>query len=76
MNASPTRKQEIFQISDVFKGKVVDIAHDSLTLEATGIIDKIEALISILEPYGIIEIVRTGRASISRGVRAGGKSNG
>ncbi len=76
VKASPSRKQEIFQITDVFKAKVVDISHESITLEATGIADKIEALISILEPFGIIEIVRTGRASISRGVRAGGKHNG
>jgi acetolactate synthase-1/3 small subunit len=77
IKAQSVAKQEIFQIVEVFKGKVVDISHDTLTLEVTGIADKIEALISILEPYGILEIARTGRASISRGIsKAGGQANG
>ncbi len=77
IKAQAAAKQEIFQIVEVFKGKVVDISHDTLTLEVTGIADKIEALISILKPYGILEIARTGRASISRGIsKVGGKING
>jgi acetolactate synthase-1/3 small subunit len=77
IKAQAAAKLEIFQIVEVFKGKVVDISHGTLTLEVTGIADKIEALISILEPYGILEIARTGRASISRGIsKAGGKTNG
>ncbi len=73
VKASQTKRQEIFQICEVFKGKVVDISHDTLTLEVTGITDKIEALISLLKPYGIIEIARTGRVSISRGFKKGGE---
>jgi acetolactate synthase-1/3 small subunit len=76
VKAQPAKKQEIFQISEVFKGKVVDISHDTLTLEATGISEKIEAFVNILKPYGILEIARTGRASISRGFGKGGKTNG
>jgi acetolactate synthase-1/3 small subunit len=77
VKAQPQRKQEIFQIVEVFKGKIVDISHDTLTLEVTGIAEKIDALISLMKPYGIIEIARTGRASISRGLaKKGGKSNG
>jgi acetolactate synthase-1/3 small subunit len=76
VKAQPAKKQEIFQIAEVFKGKVVDISHDTLTLEATGISDKIEAFVNILKPYGILEIARTGRASISRGFGKGGKTNG
>lgn len=77
VKALPQRKQEIFQIVEVFKGKIVDISHDTLTLEVTGIAEKIDALISLMKPYGIIEIARTGRASISRGLgKKGGKSNG
>jgi acetolactate synthase-1/3 small subunit len=68
VKASSSLKQEIFQIAEVFKGKVVDISHDTLTLETTGISDKIEAFVNILKPYGILEIARTGRASISRGI--------
>ena len=77
VKAQPSLKQEIFQIAEVFKGKVVDISHDTLTLEATGISEKIKAFVNILRPYGILEIVRTGRASISRGIGKGRvKSNG
>ena len=77
VKVSPARRQEVFQITDVFKGSIVDISHETLTLEVTGISDKIEALIEILRPYGIIDIARTGRVSITRGfIRAGGKSNG
>jgi len=67
VKASQARRQEIFQITEVFKGKVVDISHETITLEVTGIYDKIEALIDLLKPYGILEIARTGRVSISRG---------
>ena len=71
VKASSSLKQEIFQIAEVFKGKVVDISLDTLTLETTGISDKIEAFVNILKPYGILEIARTGRASISRGISKG-----
>ena len=77
VKAPQNLKQEIFQIAEVFKGKVVDISLDSLTLEVTGITEKIEAFVTILKPYGIQEIARTGRVSISRGIsRTGGMGNG
>lgn len=77
VKAPSVKKQEIFQIAEVFKGIIVDISHETLTIEATGISDKIEALLEILQPYGIIEVARTGRVSISRGMpRKGAKVNG
>jgi len=76
MKAPSSKKHEIFQISEIFKGKVVDISHESLTLEVTGKTEKIEALINTLKPYGIIEIARTGRVSISRGNPKRGGNNG
>ncbi|MFW6180782.1 MAG: acetolactate synthase small subunit [Spirochaetota bacterium] len=77
VKAPSARKQEIFQIAEVFKGVIVDISHETLTIEATGISEKIEALLEILQPYGIIEVARTGRVSISRGMpRKGAKVNG
>jgi acetolactate synthase-1/3 small subunit len=73
----PGKRQDIFQIVDVFKGKVIDISRDTLTVEVTGTTAKIEAVIDILKPYGIHEIARTGRVSINRGVaRIGGGVNG
>ncbi len=52
---------------DVFRAKVVDIAHKCLTVEVTGELGKVEALIEMLKPFGITEIVRTGKISMSRG---------
>ena len=77
VKAPPSKRQEVFQTAEVFKGKVVDLSHETITLEVTGIAEKIEALISILKPYGILEMARTGRVSISRGTgRKGGVFNG
>ena len=73
----PIKRQEIFQIVDVFKGKIIDISRETLTLEITGTTAKIEAVIDIVKPYGIHEMARTGRVSISRGLtRIGGTGNG
>jgi len=62
-----SRRTEIFQIVDVFRAKIVDISHESLTVEVTGMTDKVEALFEMLKPFGIKEIVRTGQVSIARG---------
>jgi len=76
VNAESEKRSEIFQIAEIFKGKIVDIWHETITLEVTGTEGKIEALIEILKPYGILEIARTGRVSISRGITwRGGKKN-
>ena len=51
----------------VFRANVIDVAHDSLILEVTGDEDKIEALYELLLPYGVKELVRTGRIAMARG---------
>ena len=63
----PHRRTEIFQIVDVFRAKTVDISPESLTIEVTGMADKLDALLEMLKPFGIWEIVRTGQISIARG---------
>lgn len=68
-----SRRAEVFQIADVFRAKIVDMAHKSLTVEVTGVTDKVEALIEMLQPFGIKEIVRTGKISIARGGGMNGK---
>jgi acetolactate synthase-1/3 small subunit len=67
VSSSVSRRAEVFQIVDVFRAKIVDIAHKSLTIEITGVTEKVEALIAMLKPFGITEIVRTGKISIARG---------
>ncbi len=60
-------RSEIIQMSDVFKGKTVDIGAKSITIEMTGDEDKNNAFIELIRPYGIMEIVRTGLTAIERG---------
>jgi len=67
VSSTLSRRAEVFQIVDVFRAKIVDISHKSLTVEVTGVTEKVEALIEMLKPFGIKEIVRTGRISIARG---------
>ena len=59
---------EIIEISNLFRCKVIDVADDSLVIEAVGGSEKINALIQILQNYGIKEVARSGTIAISRGV--------
>jgi hypothetical protein len=55
------------RIGDIFRAKVVDVTPNTYTLEATGEESKIEAIIELLRPFGIQELVRTGKVAIARG---------
>ncbi len=63
----PARRREIIEIADVFKGRVVDISHEALTIEITGDTQKIDAVIELLKAYGIKEMARTGKVALLRG---------
>lgn len=65
--ATRETRTQVMQIVDTFRGRVVDVAPDSLIVEATGTEDKIDGLLGVLQPYGLLEIVRTGRVAMSRG---------
>lgn len=65
--ADSTNRAEILRICDIFRGKIIDVSPKSLTLEVTGVQDKIQALIDLLRPFGIIEIARTGKVAMARG---------
>ena len=69
MKATRTNRAEILRISDIFRGKVVDVSHKTLTIEATGDEGKLEAMIELLKPLGIKEIARTGKIAILRGAQ-------
>ena len=60
-------RTHIMQLVDTFRARVVDVAPDSLIIEATGTEEKIDGLMGVLEPYGVLEMVRTGRVAMSRG---------
>jgi acetolactate synthase-1/3 small subunit len=60
-------RTQVMQLVDTFRGRVVDVAPDSLIIEATGTEEKIEGFLGVLRPYGVLEMVRTGRVAMSRG---------
>jgi acetolactate synthase-1/3 small subunit len=60
---------QVIEAVNLFRAKVVDVSTESLTIEATGTPEKIEALLRVLEPYGIRELVQSGVVSLSRGPR-------
>jgi acetolactate synthase I/III small subunit len=70
VSADPTVRSQIIEIAEVFRAKIVDVDHDSLTIEAAGNPGKLEALVELLEPYGIREMVRSGTIALSRGTRS------
>ncbi len=60
-------RSEIMQIVDIFRAKVVDVDSQIMTMETTGTEDKVNAFIELLRPFGLKEIVRTGKIALSRG---------
>jgi acetolactate synthase-1/3 small subunit len=70
VNAEPAARAEILRIVDIFRARVVDVTAASYTLEATGEESKIEAMLELFRPFGIQEVVRTGRVAIARGPKA------
>jgi acetolactate synthase I/III small subunit len=71
INAASDKRHEIIEIANVFRGKVVDVGRNSLTIEATGSADKIQAMEDLFRGYGIKELARTGKIALSRGSRDG-----
>jgi len=66
LKATAAKRAEILKITDIFRGKVVDVSHDTITLEVSGAEGKIEAIIELLAPLGISELIRTGTVAIPR----------
>jgi acetolactate synthase I/III small subunit len=66
----PNNRGEVIEIADIFRAKIVDVDTDAVTVEATGSTEKLEALVRLLEPYGIRELVRSGMIALGRGGRS------
>jgi acetolactate synthase I/III small subunit len=73
VNAEPQHRAEILRTADIFRARVVDVTPVSFVLEATGDEGKMDALLELLRPIGIQEVVRTGRIAISRGAKTRGR---
>jgi acetolactate synthase I/III small subunit len=69
VRADATTRSQVIEAVNLFRAKVVDVSTESLTVEATGTPEKLEALLRVLEPYGIRELVQSGVVSLSRGPR-------
>jgi acetolactate synthase-1/3 small subunit len=60
----------VLETVQLFRAKVVDVATDAVTIEATGTVEKLAALIKVLEPFGIRELVQSGMVAVGRGPRS------
>ena len=89
VRTTASTRPEILQLAEIFRSSVVDVSPDSVILEVTGDEDKVDSLIRILKPFGIREVMRTGRVGLMRGMtkslamengnrpsRGNGRSNG
>jgi acetolactate synthase I/III small subunit len=66
VGADAKTRPEIMQICDIFRAKIVDVAHKTLTVEITGADSKVAAFLELMEPFGIRELTRTGKIAMSR----------
>jgi acetolactate synthase-1/3 small subunit len=65
--ATAESRSQVMQLVDVFRARVVDVAPDSLIIEITGADEKIDGLLEILKPFGVLEVAKTGCLAMSRG---------
>ena len=67
VKAPQSSRANVVEVADIFKAKIVDVTPESITMQLTGDQDKNSAFLQLLEPHGILEIVRTGLVAIGRG---------
>lgn len=76
VSAPAERRSEIMQLVDVYRARIVDVTNDSLIVETTGDEEKVNSLVEVLQPFGILEMVRTGVVAMSRGADPNPPVNG
>ncbi len=69
VNSSGGKRAEIRELCQIFRGRVVDVSPDQVVVEISGKEKKVEAFIDLMRPFGILELVRTGRIAMVRGVQ-------
>lgn len=69
VGVGPEKRSEVIEIVNLFRGKVVDVARDTLVVELSGTEEKIDAMIELLKPYGIKELHRSGVIAMARGMQ-------
>jgi len=68
VKADRNKRPEISELCQVFRGRIVDVAPDQVTVEISGQEKKVQAFVELMRPYGIVELVRTGRIAMVRGI--------
>lgn len=69
VNTLPGKRAEVIEIVNIFRGKIVDVGQKDIVIEIAGKEDKLEAMVNLLRPHGIKELVRTGSIAIARGTK-------
>ena len=64
--ATPRARDEVLRLTEIFRGKIVDVSTDTYTVEITGDEDKISAFVQLVRPFGIKEMARTGKVALER----------
>lgn len=67
VSASAGQRSEIMQVCDIFRAKIIDVAPESVNIEMTGNANKVQAFLNLVQPYGIVEMARTGNLALKRG---------
>jgi acetolactate synthase-1/3 small subunit len=70
VRADADSRSHVLETVQLFRAKVIDVSTDSVTIEATGSADKLDALLRMLEPFGVRELVQSGMVAIGRGPRS------
>ncbi len=69
VKADASTRSEIMQIVEIFRAKIVDVSQEVLIIEMTGTREKVSAFMDLLTPFGVVELMRTGRLAMGRGKR-------
>jgi acetolactate synthase-1/3 small subunit len=75
VRCAPAERAELSSLVDIFRGRIVDVAQDSVIVEVTGDLEKVSGLVELLRPRGILEMVRTGKVAMIRGTAQNGNGN-
>ena len=68
VRTTPSTRPEVLQMVEIFRSNIVDVSPDSVIIEVTGDVDKVDSLLRILKPFGVREVMRTGRVGLMRGI--------
>jgi acetolactate synthase-1/3 small subunit len=68
VQADATQRGQIMDVTEMYRARIVDVGTETLIVEVTGESDKVGSLLEVLEPFGILEIMRTGKVAMARGV--------